>query len=128
MLPSQHCLNIAIHFLEILHLLHRGFSICSIALLHVAKVIANIEWKLKTSCHTQCHVLKHCKMAANVCTVLKPSASTKSNRQGMHINILVVKGTAHTGICTKAMVITSASFGIGQFKESLKKKDEQFDR
>jgi len=44
-------------------------------------------------------------------------------------NILVVKGTAHTGmkdICAKAMVITLASFGVGHFKKSLKKKVEQF--
>ena len=39
-------------------------------------------------------------------------------------NILVVKGTMHTGIKdirTKATVITLASKGIGQFKKSLKK-------
>ena len=42
----------------------------------------------------------------------------------------MVKGTAHIGmkaICTKAMVITFANFGVGQFKKSFrKKKDEQF--
>ena len=59
-------------------------------------------------------------MAANVCMVLKTSASTESNRQGT--NILVVKGTAHTEMKdtrTKAMVITLASFGIGQLKKLL---------
>ena len=51
----------------------------------------------------------------------------ESNQEGT--NILVVKGTTHTGmkdIRTKATVITSASFGIGQLKKSLI-KDEQFD-
>ena len=49
------------------------------------------------------------------------------------MNILVVKGTTHTGmkdIRTKATVITLASLGVGQFKKSLKKnwkKDKQFD-
>ena len=49
-------------------------------------------------------------------------ASTESNRQGT--NILVLKGTAHTGmkvIRTKVTVITLASFGVGQLKKSLKK-------
>ena len=52
----------------------------------------------------------------------------ESNREGT--NILVVKGTTHTGmkdVRTKAIVITSASFGVGRLKKSLKKKDEQFD-
>ena len=65
------------------------------------------------------------KMGANICTGLETSASTESNRQGT--NILIVKGTAHTGmkdIRTKATVITLASFGVDQFKKSLKKKDE----
>ena len=46
----------------------------------------------------------------------------ESNREGT--NILVVKGTTHTGIKdirTKATVITLASLGIGQLKKSLKK-------
>ena len=56
---------------------------------------------------------------------------SESNREGT--NILVVKGTTHTGmkdIRTKANVITLASLGVGQFKKSLKKnwkKDEQLD-
>ena len=40
------------------------------------------------------------------------------------MNILVVKGTTHTGMKgkrTKATVITLASLGVGQFKKSLKK-------
>ena len=40
---------------------------------------------------------------------------SESNQEGT--NILVVKGTTHTGmkdICTKANVITLASLGIGQ--------------
>ena len=52
----------------------------------------------------------------------KTSASTESNRQGM--NILVVKDNVHTGMKdmrTKATVITSVSFGVGQLKKSLKK-------
>ena len=52
---------------------------------------------------------------------------SKSNREGT--NILVVKGTTHTGmkdIRTKANVITLASLGVGQLKKSLK-KDEQSD-
>ena len=43
-------------------------------------------------------------------------------------NILVVKGTTHTGmkdVRTRATVITLASFGVGYLKKSLK-KDEQF--
>ena len=49
------------------------------------------------------------------------------------MNILVEKGTTHTGmkgIRTKATVIALASLGVSQFKKSLKKnwkKDEQFD-
>ena len=46
---------------------------------------------------------------------------SESSREGT--NILVVKGTTHTGIKdirTKATVITLASLGVGQFKESLK--------
>ncbi len=52
---------------------------------------------------------------------------SESNREGT--NILVVKGTTHTGmkdIRTKANVITLASLGVGQLKKSLK-KDEQSD-
>ena len=52
---------------------------------------------------------------------------SERNREGT--NILVVKGTTHTGmkdVRTKAIVITSASFGVGRLKKSLK-KDEQFD-
>ena len=44
------------------------------------------------------------------------------------MNLLVVKGTTHTGmkdIRTKGTVITLASLGVGQFKNW--KKDEQFD-
>ena len=40
-------------------------------------------------------------------------------------NILVVKGTMHTGmkdIHTKANVITFASLGVGQLKKSLKER------
>ena len=40
------------------------------------------------------------------------------------MNILVVKGTMHTGmkdIHTKATVIALASLGVGQLKKSLKK-------
>ena len=51
---------------------------------------------------------------------------SESNQEGT--NILVVKGTTHTGmkdVCTKPIVITSASFGVGHLKKSL--KDEQFD-
>ena len=47
---------------------------------------------------------------------------SESNREGK--NILVVKGTTHTGmkdIRTKATVITLASLGLGQLKKSLKK-------
>jgi len=47
---------------------------------------------------------------------------SESNRKGT--NTLVIKGTAHTGmkaIRTKATVITFASFGVGQFKKTLKK-------
>jgi len=68
--------------------------------------------------HVQCHVLQHWRMAVNVCPVLETSASTQSNGQGT--NIVVVKGTTHTGMKdmrTKAMVITFASFGVGQFKK-----------
>ena len=57
-------------------------------------------------------------MAPNVCTVLETPASTELNRHGM--NILVVKGTAHTRlkeICAKTMVIALASFGIGHFEK-----------
>ena len=78
-----------------------------------------------TCCNTGKWLLKF------VCMVLETSASTELNRQGM--NILVVKGTAQTGmkdIRTKATVITLARLGIGQLKESLKKnwkKDEHFD-
>ena len=46
----------------------------------------------------------------------------ESNREGT--NILVVKGTTHTGmkdIRTKATVITLTSLGIDQLKKSLKK-------
>ena len=58
---------------------------------------------------------------------------SESNREGT--NILVVKGTTHTGmkdIRTKATVITLASLGVGQFKNLLRRigirrKDEQFD-
>ena len=45
------------------------------------------------------------------------------NREGT--NILVVKGTTHTGmkdVCTKDIVITSASFGVGRLKKSLKRR------
>ena len=52
---------------------------------------------------------------------------SESNREGT--NILVVKGTTHTGmkdIRTKANVITLANLGIGQLKKSLK-KDKQSD-
>ena len=52
---------------------------------------------------------------------------SESNREGT--NILVVKGTTHTGmkdICTEATMITLASLDVGQLKKSLK-KDEQFD-
>ena len=45
-------------------------------------------------------------------------------------NILVVKDTMHTemkDVCVKGTVITLTSFGVSQFKKSLKKKkDEQF--
>ena len=44
-------------------------------------------------------------------------------------NTLVVKDSTHTGmkdVRTKAIVITSASFGVGHLKKSLK-KDEQLD-
>ena len=46
---------------------------------------------------------------------------SESNREGT--NILVVKGTTHTGmkdIRTKATVITLASLGVGQFKNLLR--------
>ena len=53
---------------------------------------------------------------------------SESNREGT--NILVVKGTTHTGmkdIRTKATVITLPSLGVGQLKKSLSRNDEQFD-
>ena len=65
-------------------------------------------------------------MASNVCTVLETQASTKLNHQGM--NILVVKGTAHTKlkeIHAKAMVIALASFDVCCFKKSLKEEEEE---
>ena len=65
-------------------------------------------------------------MASNVCTVLKTQASIESNCQGM--NILVVKGTAHTRlkeIRAKATVIALASFDIGCLKKSLKGEEEE---
>ena len=40
------------------------------------------------------------------------------NREGT--NILVVKGTTYTGmkdVCTKDIMITSASFGVGRLKK-----------
>ena len=46
-----------------------------------------------------------------------------ANQEGT--NILVVKGTTHTGmkdVCTKDIVITSASFGIDCLKKSLKEE------
>ena len=52
---------------------------------------------------------------------------SESNRKGT--NILVVKGTTHTGmkdIRTEANVITLASLDVGQLKKSLK-KDEPSD-
>jgi len=48
---------------------------------------------------------------------------SESNQEGT--NILVVKGTTHTGmkdVRTKAIVITSASFGVGRLKKSLKER------
>ena len=48
---------------------------------------------------------------------------SESNREGT--NILVVKGTMHTGmkdIRTKATVVTLASLGVGQLKKSLKRR------
>ena len=48
----------------------------------------------------------------------------ESNRDGT--NILVVKGTMHTGmkdIRTRATAITLASLGVGQLKKSLKKDE-----
>ena len=45
----------------------------------------------------------------------------ESNREGT--NILVVRGTTHTGmkdICIEATVITLASLDVGQLKKSLK--------
>ena len=47
----------------------------------------------------------------------------ESNREGT--NILVVKGTTHTGmkdICTEANVITLASLDVGQLKKSQRRK------
>ena len=75
--------------------------------------------RLKAPHHAQCHMLKHWKMAANVCTVLKTSASTESYRQGM--NTQVVKGTAHTGrkeIIAKITMMTLAGFDIEHFKKT----------
>ena len=46
---------------------------------------------------------------------------SESNREGT--NILVVKGTTQAGmkdVRTKAIVITSASFGVGRLKKFLK--------
>ena len=57
-------------------------------------------------------------MASIDLTVLETQASTKSNRHGM--NILVVKGTAHTRlkeICAKAMVIAVANFDVGRLRK-----------
>ena len=65
-------------------------------------------------------------MASHICTVFETSYSTESNRKGM--NILVVKGTAHTGkkeIHAKFTAITLASFDIGCFKKSLEEEDEE---
>ena len=48
---------------------------------------------------------------------------SESNREGT--NILVVKGTMHTGmkdIRTKANVITLASLGVDQLKKSLEER------
>ena len=58
------------------------------------------------------------------CTVLETPASSESNCKGM--NILVVKGTAHTTlkeIRTKATVIALASFDVGCLKKSLKEEE-----
>ena len=57
------------------------------------------------------------------------SSSTESNGNGM--NILVVKGTAHTRlkeIRTKATVIALASFDVGRLKKSLKEDKEEEQR
>ena len=65
-------------------------------------------------------------MASNVCTVLETPASTESNHNGM--NILVVKGTAHTRlkeIRAKATVIGLASFDVGCLKKSFKDDKEE---
>ena len=53
-------------------------------------------------------------------------AFTELNHQDT--NILVVKGTAHTGlkeIHAKAMVIALASFDVGRLKTSLKGEEEE---
>ena len=122
MSPSQHCLNIAISlpcsFADIPTACRESTAGRTQGLRHC--VMHNV-----TCCNTGKWLLKF------VCMVLETSASTELNRQGM--NILVVKGTAQTGmkdIRTKATVITLARLGIGQLKESLKKnwkKDEHFD-
>ena len=46
-------------------------------------------------------------------------------------NILLVKGTAHTGMKetrARTTMITSASCGIGHLKKSLKKKKQMMDK
>ena len=79
--------------------------------------IVEVWWahtRLRELHHAQCHVVL-CKCNGIQCLYsVGTQASTKLNRHGM--NILVVKGTAHTRlkeICVKAMVIASASFDIG---------------
>ena len=65
-------------------------------------------------------------MAANICTLLKTTAFTELNRQGM--NILVVKNTVHARmkeICAKVMMITLAGFDAGHFKVSHKEQEEE---
>ena len=71
-----------------------------------------------------------CAGSALTCSKLWSGATAfclESNQKST--NILVVKGTMHTGmkdVHTKAIVIILASFGIGRLKNLLK-KDEQFD-
>ena len=73
-------------------------------------------------------------MASNVCTVLEirvelqqyEHSGSKSTNESM--NILVVKGTAHTRlkeILVKATVIALPSFDVGHLKKSLQEDKEE---
>jgi len=73
------------------------------------------------TCSKLCHVTLYYKMASKCGEESGATAfCSESNEEGT--NILVVKGTTHTGmkdVRTKAIVITSTSFGVGRLKKSL---------